>query len=86
MTIPLKTIITILIICNSLLKGRNYVFNMLFLRAYNTIINYANFVAVTNLSKKLKRVSKKLKRVFKKTRLNIVIEYKEEGCYLIKGF
>lgn len=78
MIILLKTIIIILIIYNSLFKGYNYIFNILFISAYNTIINYANFIIVINLFKKLKKVSKK-------TRLNIVIKYKEEGYYLIKG-
>lgn len=78
MIILLKTIITILIIYNSLLKRCNYIFNILFISAYNTIIDYTNFIAVINLFKKLKKV-------YKKTRLSIIIKYKEEGYYLIKG-
>jgi hypothetical protein len=44
--------------------------------ARNTIIEYVNFIIVINPSNKAKKVPIK-------TRLRIVIEFKEEGYYLI---
>jgi hypothetical protein len=73
-TIPLKTIIAILAICALFLKGRNYIFEGSFTGARDIIINYANFVAITNFFNKLKKVLAKVK-------LSIITEYKEDGYY-----
>jgi hypothetical protein len=42
----------------------------------NIITKYVNFVVVTNPSDKAKKIPTK-------TRLRIVIEFEEEGCYLV---
>ena len=75
-TIPLRSIITIPLIYVSLLKGCSYIFKALYNSACNTIIEYVNFVVVINPSNKAKKIPVK-------TRLGIVIEFKEEGYYLV---
>jgi len=75
-TIPPKSIITIPLIYMSLPKGYSYIFEASYNGAYNTIIEYVNFVVVTNPSNKAKKIPIK-------TRLGRVIEFKEEGYYLI---
>jgi hypothetical protein len=59
------------------LKGRNYIFEGSFTGACNAIINYANFVAITNFSDKLKKV-------FIKVKLSIITKYKEDSYYQVK--
>jgi hypothetical protein len=76
-TIPLKTIIAILAICALFLKGRNYIFEGSFTSARDAITNYANFVAITNFSNKLKKVPTKVK-------LSIITKYKEDSYYQVK--
>jgi hypothetical protein len=79
-TIPLKTTIIIPTFCTKkekLLYNHNYIFKGLFNRAKDAIISHCNFVVVTN--KTDKPITIHLKQ-----RLGILIEYKEQGCYLIK--
>ena len=58
-------------------KGRNYIFEGSFTSARDAIINYANFVAITNFFDKLKKVLVKVK-------LSIITEYKEDSYYQVK--
>jgi hypothetical protein len=78
-TIPPKSTIAIPFICSSLPKGRYYMFNASYQGARDAITKCANFVVITNLLDKPKKVSAKSK-------LSIVTEYEEEGCYLVKEF
>jgi hypothetical protein len=43
------------------------------------VIEYANFISIINSSNILKKI-------LAKTKLGIVIEYKEEGYYIVKDF
>ena len=63
--------------CALFLKGRNYIFEGSFTSMRDAIINYANFIAITNFFNKLKKVLAKVK-------LSIITEYKEDGYYQVK--
>ena len=63
--------------CALFLKGRNYIFEGSFTSAYNAIIGYANFIAITNFSNKLEKVLAKVK-------LSIITKYKEDSYYQVK--
>jgi len=75
-TIPPRSTIAIPSMCASLPKGRSYMFEASYDSARDAIIEYVNFVAVTNPSDKAKKIPAK-------TRLGIVMEFEEEGCYLV---
>ena len=63
--------------CALFLKGRNYIFEGSFTSIYNAITDYANFIAITNFSNKLKKVLAKVK-------LSIITKYKEDSYYQVK--
>ena len=60
--------------CALFLKRRNYIFEGSFTSTHNAITDYANFIAITNFSNKLKKVLAKVK-------LSIITKYKKDRYY-----